>query len=157
MKYGILDKYFYKPFWIVGVLSIVVPIAYVEGFLWILWASLVAGSLYVVVILLPVFHRPKKLALNNFRKIKVENPIKSASRLLGSEFRITEGYNVMHGLKAYGLAGAFRTEFKVSNDKGCILVTISTNSPVPENILQITKAINSIEEAFMSVGYARRA
>ncbi|WP_028877004.1 hypothetical protein [Teredinibacter turnerae] len=157
MRYGILDKYLYKPFWIVGVLSIVVPIANVEGFLWSLWAYLVAGSLYVLVILLPVFHRPKKLVLNNIREIKVENPIKSASRLLGSEFRITEGYNVMYGAKTYGLAGAFRTEFNLSNDKGCILVTISTNSPVPENILQIKKAMNSIEEVFMSVGYARRA
>lgn len=153
MKHCILDRLFYKPLWIVSVLFIVMSTAFVKGFPWSYWASFVAGGFYVVVVLLPVFHYPKKFTLKNIRKSRVENPLKTASSLLGSEFRISESYNAINGIKTYGRAGVFRTEFKISNNKDSVLITINTNSPFPLNILEISESVNSIEQAFRSVGY----
>lgn len=156
MKYGVLDKYFCKPFWLVGMLSIALPIFYVEKFKWSLWLCIVVFSIYALIILAPFFHRPKASEYQNIRHNKAQSILPSVSNLLGSEFTVYTKGNVVFGIKTYGLGGAFRTEFELTKTGNSISLLVNTNAPVPENWTQVARAEKAVSLALRSVGYVEK-
>lgn len=158
MKYGILDRFFYKPLYIVTLVMVLVAYIYAEYQQYFYLAALLGAFVYLVSVGLSRLHRPIEFKFINVRSQPVEDPLEKMYTLLQSQYncRFTRGKKLV-GRIEYGRGNVFWVQFIISNTISGLTAQVHCNSPIPENWWRFYGTKSELERVAMSVGYRAKA